>query len=129
VSEVAKESKSERIARRWGSLTSEVQAWVDIKIALAGVQIWERSTEELLDKGVPALVLVVALLFVLTGAALGLGALLGHPAWGFVIVGTILMVLSAWVYLYRNRLENGKQGARAERPGDAKSAEGENAAD
>jgi hypothetical protein len=42
----------------------------------------------------------VALLFLLTALAFGLGAWLGHPAWGFLIVAGVLFLI-AGVYWSR----------------------------
>ena len=103
------QSKAERIGDHMAALSADLREWTELRIALVQrkvegvVGIFERiqHLQEAIVPGVVALVLLlVGLLFVLVTAALGLGAWLGHPAWGFLIITSLLLVGSvvfAWM--------------------------------
>ncbi|MXY07524.1 MAG: hypothetical protein F4058_04525 [Rhodothermaceae bacterium] len=99
VNKSAEKSKSKRIALHYKGFISSLQSWLELRIELAGQQYWERILQ---NKRVVYAVLfaglsvVLAITFILVAAALGLGALLGHTAWGFASVGAAMAIL-AWI--------------------------------
>ena len=109
MSEVPKQRKSERIAHRWEALTTDVQTWLDVKIAIIGVELWAHVREDLKSNGVPVLVLLIGMQFLLIGGALGLGVLIGHPALGFTAVGVLMVLISVLLFLRRKQKENEKR--------------------
>jgi uncharacterized membrane protein YqjE len=95
----------ERVSERFQSLTEDITEWVDLKIQLAQLEIEERIESRI--RGIIMEVVVIALagitgLFALTTLAFALGAWLGHPAWGFLIV-TVLLATSTLIVRSVNR--------------------------
>ncbi len=94
--------KVERIAEQSRALIDDVKEWVELKIQYTRLEIEqqiEQKRDEVAVLVVVAFLGVLALVFGLTAAALGLGAWLGHPAWGFLII-TILLLLIAGLLWY-----------------------------
>jgi len=94
-------NKVERIAQQSRALFDDVKAWVDLKIAhtLLDVQAEIDARKQVVMVG--ALLGVFVLLggvFALLTLALGLGAWLGHPAWGFLIVTVLLFMMTGLLY-------------------------------
>ncbi|QXD16092.1 phage holin family protein [Rhodocaloribacter litoris] len=100
-------TRLERIALHTRGLVEDVKEWVDLKIQLVQVQIEERIEERLNRAAlgvVLGVVVLLALVFALTAAALGLGAWLGHSAWGFLVVAGVLLVVAGLLRAVRPRL-------------------------
>ncbi len=77
----------------------DLREWIDLRIDLAILEV-EETVDDLRNEVALGLTLAFfgffAALFVFTTAALGLGWLLGHPFWGFLIVsGVLLLVVAA----------------------------------
>ena len=94
-----KTSKSDRITLHSKELVKNLQAWLDLRVQLAGWQYWETILQN--RKTIYAVIaagflLAVSVIFLLLAAALGLGFLLGHMIWGFVSVGVITGI-GAWL--------------------------------
>ena len=92
-------NKAQRLAQHTQQLVEDLKTWVDLRIELAQVELEERIESKANEIALAVALAVIALLavvFGLTTIALGLGAWLGHPAWGFLIV-TVLLVLFAIV--------------------------------
>ena len=93
-----KTSKSDRITLHSKELIKNLQAWLDLRVQLAGWQYWDTILQN--RKTIYAVIaagflLAVSVIFLLLAAALGVGFLLGHIVWGFVSVG-VIMGLGAW---------------------------------
>jgi Flp pilus assembly protein TadB len=83
----------ERIGQHSKSLFDELTHWADLKVKLLRVDLEEKVEAKKIQIGLGlgmALFAFFGLLFLLTTIALGLGAWLGHPAWGFLIVTVLL---------------------------------------
>lgn len=99
VNKSVEKSRTERIALHYKGLISSLQSWLELRIELAGHQYWERILQNkrivyaVFFTGLSA---VLAVTFISVAAAIGLGALLGNTAWGFVSVGVVMAVL-AWI--------------------------------
>jgi uncharacterized membrane protein YqjE len=92
-------NKAQRLAQHTQQLVEDLKEWVDLRIELAQVELEERVEAKVNEIALGVALAVIALLavvFGLTTLALGLGALFGHPAWGFLAV-TLLLVLFAVV--------------------------------
>lgn len=86
-------NKVERVAQHMQHLVDDLKTWVDLRIELAQLELEERveaKANQLALGIVIAGVLLLGVVFALVTVALGLGAWLGHPAWGFLIVTGLL---------------------------------------
>ncbi|MCY3630678.1 MAG: phage holin family protein [Rhodothermaceae bacterium] len=94
-----KTSKSDRITLHSKELIKNLQAWLDLRVQLAGWQYWDTILQN--RKTIYAVIaagflLAISVIFLLIAAALGVGFLLGHIVWGFVSVG-VIMGVGAWL--------------------------------
>jgi hypothetical protein len=90
----SKEGKLGRIAGHSRGLVDDLREWIDLRLDLAILELEERVDDlrnEVALGLVLALVGFMAVLFVLTTVAVGLGWALGHPFWGFLIVAVLLV--------------------------------------
>lgn len=87
-----------RIAGHTRGLVDDLREWIDLRLDLAILEI-EEQVDDLRNELALGLTLAIlgffAALFVLTTIALGLGWLLGHPFWGFLIVAGALSAVAA----------------------------------
>lgn len=93
-------NKAQRIAQHTQQLVNDFQEWVDLRIELAQIELRERveaKANEIALRVVVAGIALLAVVFGLVTLALGLGALFGHPGWGFLIVTVLLGGLAALV--------------------------------
>lgn len=94
------DNKMRRITRHTQQLVDDLQEWVDLRIELAQIELEERVETKVNQIALQVVVIGVVLLAVVFGLvtiALGLGAWIGHPAWGFLIVTGLLVALAAVV--------------------------------
>jgi hypothetical protein len=88
--------KMRRIATHTQGLFEDLREWIDLRIDLAILEVEERLDETKNDIALGLLIAIVgffAALFTLTTIALGVGALLGHPGWGFLAVTVALFLI------------------------------------
>lgn len=94
--DVSRKGKLGRIAGHTRGLVEDLREWIDLRLDLAILEI-EEQVDELRNEVALGLTLAFfgffAALFVFTTTALGLGWLLGHPFWGFLIVSGVLVIL------------------------------------
>lgn len=89
-------NKLDRISQHTKGLVDEITDWVDLRIKLVQVDLQEKLETKKIQIGLGVgmgLTAFFAVMFLLTTIALGLGAWLGHPAWGFLIVTVLLFVV------------------------------------
>lgn len=83
------ESRFERITTHAQGVVDDVRQWVDLRLDLAVMDL-ETTLDERLNKVAVGIIMAVfgglAAFFMLTTVAIGLGWLLGHAFWGFLIV-------------------------------------------
>jgi len=95
-SDAASGGKLGRIAGHTQGLVEDLREWIDLRLDLAILEMEER-VDELRNEVALGITLAFfgffAALFAFTTAALGLGWLLGHPFWGFLIVTVALLFL------------------------------------
>lgn len=86
-----------RIAGHMQGLAEDLREWIDLRLDLAVLELEER-VDNLRNEVALGVTLAFfgffAALFVLVTIALGLGWLLGHPFWGFLIVSGVLVLIS-----------------------------------
>jgi type III secretory pathway component EscV len=84
-----------RIAGHTRGLVEDLREWMDLRIDLAILEV-EEKVDDLRNEVALGITLAFlgffAAMFVFTTIALGLGWLLGHPFWGFLIVSTLLVI-------------------------------------
>lgn len=89
--------KVQRLAAHTEGLVDDLKQWVDLRIELARIEVEER-VEAQANQVVLGILLagigLLAVVFGLVTLALGLGAWLGHPAWGFLAVTGLLILLA-----------------------------------
>ncbi len=93
--------KVERIAQQSKGLFDDVKEWIDLKIKFTWLEVQAEINARKQDAVVGAILAflgVLGLVFALIAGALGLGAWLGHPAWGFLIVTGVLFLTAGVVY-------------------------------
>lgn len=100
----------DRLGQHTRGLVDDVKEWVDLRIQLLQAEIRDQikgKVNELVFKHFPKILPIVlgALsgYFVLMALAFGIGALLGHPVWGFLIVGLLLGAGAFGLYKYYQR--------------------------
>lgn len=97
------QNKIERITSHSKGLVGDIKEWIDLKVEAVKLDVQheiEVKKNELIVAAVIVVTGSVGMLFLLVAIALGLGALLGHPAWGFLIVAVIFFI-GAGVYWSR----------------------------
>lgn len=91
-----REGKFGRIAGHTRGLVEGLREWIDLRVDLAILEV-EEKVDDLRNEVALGVTLAFfgffAVLFVCTTIALGLGWLLGHPFWGFLIVSVVLLLL------------------------------------
>lgn len=90
-------NKIERIAQHSRGLVDDLKSWVELKIQHTKLQIKEELEERRIDLTLLAgagFFALLGFLFGLVALALGLGAWLGHPGWGFLVVTGLLFVVA-----------------------------------
>jgi uncharacterized membrane protein YqjE len=84
-----------RIAGHTRGLVDDLREWIDLRLDLAILELEER-VDEFRNEVALGITLAFfgffAALFVFVTVALGLGWLLGHPFWGFLIVTVVLLL-------------------------------------
>ncbi len=119
-------NKAQRLAQHTQQLVEDLKTWVDLRIELAQVELKERvesKANEIALAITLAVIAFLAALFGLTTMALGLGAWLGHPAWGFLLVTVLLILLAVVLRAARPEfVEVGGRGAAS--PSDESSSPG-----
>lgn len=125
----------ERIAGHAQGVVADLRRWVDLRVDLAVMDL-EAKLDERLNAVVIGIILAVfgglAAFFTLVTVALGLGWLLGHPFWGFLIVtiglgATAAIVRSRQPTLVRTKLYQEWQKAKKQAREEAAASNGASA--
>ncbi|MFQ5570159.1 MAG: phage holin family protein [Rhodothermales bacterium] len=94
--------KVERIAQQSKGLFDDIKEWVDLRIKLVKLEVEDELNARKKDAIVGTIMGGLGLLgivFALITAALGLGAWLGHPAWGFLAVTGLLLMGASLLWM------------------------------
>ncbi len=112
--------KVERIAQQSIELFDDIKEWIDLKIKFTWLEVQAEINARKQDAVVGAILAflgVLGLVFALIAGALGLGAWLGHPAWGFLIVTGVLFLTAGvvyWSHFKRGKKKKKSPGAPSE---------------
>ena len=93
--------KVERIAQQSIELFDDIKEWIDLKIKFTWLEVQaeiDAKKQDALVGAILGFLGVLGIVFALITGALGLGAWLGHPAWGFLIVTGLLFLTASLVY-------------------------------
>ena len=93
--------KVERIAQQSIELFDDIKEWIDLKIKFTWLEVEAKIDAKKKERLVGALLGVLGVLGIglaLITGALGLGAWLVHPAWGFLMVTGLLFLTAGLVY-------------------------------
>lgn len=94
-------NKIERISDHSKGLVGDLKEWVELKIESVKLEVQhelEVKKNELIVVAVAGIISLVGALFLLVALAHGLGAWLGHPAWGFLAVAVLLFAAAGFYY-------------------------------
>lgn len=100
----------DRISDQTRGLIDDIKEWIDLRVQLVQIDMEERIeslANEVLSKVVIAILVFLIVIFLLIGAALGLGPIMGHPAWGFLAVAGIIGLMTLAVHLIKPRFVRG----------------------
>lgn len=94
-------NKIERISDHSKGLVTDLKEWVELRIEAVKLEVQhelEVKKNELIVVATAAAISLLGAFFLLVALALGLGAWLGHPAWGFLVVALVLFAIAAFYY-------------------------------
>lgn len=129
--------RMKRIATHAQGMVADLRKWVDLRIDLAVIDLEEKLDARLNAVAIGIIMAVfggLAAFFTLITVALGLGWLLGHPFWGFLIVtlglgATAAIVRRTQPTIVRTQLYREWKKARAEAEAASSSASSDSASD
>jgi uncharacterized membrane protein YqjE len=104
-------NRVQRIGSQTRALFGDVTSWVELRLRLFQLEVQERiqkKVDEAIIKVAPVVVGLLAGFFALITAALFVGWALGHPAWGFLVITGLLLLVAGVLYARSRRL--GREG-------------------
>ncbi len=99
--------KIKLLSRETRGLVEDIKAWVELRMTLAQMDVEEKVDARINRAMVGAIVGALAFLgltFALIAAALGLGTLFGHSAWGFLTVAGVLIIITVVLLAAKPRI-------------------------
>lgn len=99
----------QRVFAHGKELGEDLLGWIDLRIQKEKIEVTEVINEKVnmaADMAIAGVLAALGGLFLLVAAALGLGHLLGHPAWGFLIVGAVFVVAGVIVFMTKPTLKD-----------------------
>lgn len=105
-------NKVERISEHTKGLFDDFTSWVELRLKLFQAEVQEKVEKKVnaaVIKVAPFVAGAVAGFFALITLALFLGWWLGHPAWGFLCVTLMFVLLSGVLLVRKNRLEKSQE--------------------
>lgn len=106
------QNKVERISSQTKGLFGDFSSWVELRLKLFQIELQEKvqaKVDESVIKIAPIIAGAIAGMFALVTIALFLGWWLGHPAWGFLVVTAILLLITAVLFARKKRLDREKR--------------------
>lgn len=98
------ESKLKSMAKETKGLVNDLKDWVDLRVKLLQIEVEERieaAASKIISLLGVAVLAIFAVLMFLIAAAEAIGLWLGHPSYGYGMVGIVVAVLA--VLLNRSR--------------------------
>ncbi len=120
------QNKVERISSQTKGLFSDFSSWLELRLKLFQVELQDKiqaKVNESVIKVAPFAAGAIAGMFALVTIALFIGWWLGHPAWGFLVVTAILLLITGILLAKKKRFEKEKR-IEAAREHAAKSSNG-----
>ncbi len=100
----------DRIGQQTRGLVDDVKEWVDLRIRLLQTEIHDQlrgKANEWIFRLIPKIIPVVmggmGGFFLLLSLAFFIGWWLGHPAWGFLVVGGVMTAIGGGYYWWYQR--------------------------
>lgn len=109
----AAKNKVQRIGNQTRGLFEDFTSWVELRLRLFQLEVQERiqkKVDEAIIKVAPVVVGALAGLFALVTAALFVGWALGHPAWGFLVITGLLLLVTGVLFARSRRLSREGRG-------------------
>lgn len=104
-----RKNKVQRIGGQTRGLFEDFTSWIELRMRLFQLDVQERiqkKVDEAILKAAPVVTGVLAGLFALVTAALFVGWALGHPAWGFLVVTGLLLLITAILHARARRISS-----------------------
>lgn len=95
-----------RIAAESKGLVDDVKEWVELRVQLLQMEIEERIetvANQVISVIAVAVLALFTALFLLLGAAQFLGEWLGRDAWGYLVVGVVLALVTVFIHSSKPR--------------------------
>ncbi len=97
-------TRTGRLSKQLTGLSDDLKEIAELRIALAKAEVTERvdyGVGRAKQGSVSGVIALLGAFFLLVTVALGLGWLLGHPFWGFLIVTVAILLIAgiAWFVL------------------------------
>ncbi len=105
-------NKVERISEQTKGLFEDFTSWVELRLKLFQAEVQEKVEKKVnaaIIKISPFVAAAIAGFFALITLALFIGWWLGHPAWGFLCITLIFVLLTAVLLVRKNRLEKNQE--------------------
>lgn len=102
-------NKVQRIGSQTRGLFDDLTSWVELRLRLFQMDVQERvqkKVDQAIIKAAPVVVGLLAGFFALITTALFLGWALGHPAWGFLVVTGLLLLVTGVLFARSRRLSH-----------------------
>lgn len=119
-------NKVERIGDQTKGLFDDFTSWVELRLKLFQAEVQEKvesKVNESVIKIAPFVAAAIGGFFALVTLALFLGWWLGHPAWGFLCVTVLFVILTGALMARKKRLEKQQSDEHEERPRSARNGE------
>ncbi len=103
-----------RVVAHGRDLGQDLLDWLDLKIQAERMKIQDalnQKVNQAADLALAGVLAGIGTLFLLIALALGLGVWLGHPAWGFLVVGLVFVAAGAVIHVFKPTLKDLRQPA------------------
>ena len=105
-------NKVERLGEQTKGLFDDFKSWVELRLKLFQAEIQEKVEKKVnaaIIKVAPFVAAAIAGFFAIVTLALFLGWWLGHPAWGFLCVTLMFVLLTGVLLVRKTRLEKSQE--------------------
>ena len=110
-------NKIGRIGEQTKGLVDDFTSWVELRLKLFQVEIQDKIQAKISEAAIkiaPFVAAAISGFFVLITAALFIGWWLGHPAWGFLVITSLLVLVTMMLGARSSRLKRHQQEEKKE---------------